>query len=381
MDSATSATAEQWAVLNPHDTVQVRDGRTFNGGEGGAAKTVAPWPSTVAGALGALLGGEPACVRGPVLARREGDGSWTAYFPAPADLVWLANRDHPQSGTVRRMALSEPDADGLGPVDDLTAEAGPLRSGADATIKDPFGTPLETEAVSGAVSQGALQDYLNGDLAAPGHSTQEWRLHRAVPAQHEERVGIAIDENRRIRHGALYRAGHLRLDTDWAYAASIVPTPGKHRPLTHAAGPVRFGGMSRMADIEPADGLQWPRIPAAFPGGRVLVYAATPAVWPGGWRPPLAAVGDGPVPELVGAVTGRPMPVAIARPARTNQRFHSSKRLFTAVPPGSLYHLQFPNHDDAAAWAQAHHGRALGPSAGARMDTAGFGVILTGVWS
>ncbi|WP_262391337.1 type III-B CRISPR module-associated Cmr3 family protein [Nocardiopsis sp. CNR-923] len=85
-------------ALRPRDAVQVRDGRTFAAGAGGAAHTQRPWPSTVAGALGAAFAAaagpepgtvpEPRTVRGPFLGRWDtGARRWHLAFPVPADVV------------------------------------------------------------------------------------------------------------------------------------------------------------------------------------------------------------------------------------------------------------------------------------------------------
>ena len=42
-----------WLALTPRDTVFVRDGRSFDAAADATAVTVRPWPSTVAGAVGA----------------------------------------------------------------------------------------------------------------------------------------------------------------------------------------------------------------------------------------------------------------------------------------------------------------------------------------
>src|SRR5690606_27056122 len=81
-----STDRDRWLALVPRDTVQVRDGRSFDAGAGGVSHTVRPWPSTVAGALVGALGGEPESVRGPVLAHQV-DKKWVLHLPTPLDLV------------------------------------------------------------------------------------------------------------------------------------------------------------------------------------------------------------------------------------------------------------------------------------------------------
>ncbi|MET9710328.1 type III-B CRISPR module-associated Cmr3 family protein [Nocardiopsis alba] len=377
---------DRWILLRPHDTVQVRDGRTFDGGTGGIAETVHPWPSTVAGALASKdggLGGEPESVRGPILARRmEGHTEeWLPYFQVPLDLY------HPRTDDtdVRRMSPGEREEEVFTDLDEVT----PGLRMFTAHVKDQgSGTDGEKapEPIDRWMSGEALQNYLHGELVDFGAEVPEDELDLAdeKPLEPELRVGLAIDpETRTAKHGALYQATHLRLHERWAFAAHVTPHPGRHRPLEEVTGPVRFGGMARMADIDPAPGLEWPERPASFPDGRLLLYVATPGVWPKGWRPPIENSGA----ELVAALVDAPLAVATASPDRDARKFRSTRFLYYAVPPGAVYLMKFPNTDDAERWAERYHGRALPlpepihRPADVRLATAGFGVVLTGVWS
>ncbi len=79
---------------------------------------------------------------------------------------------------------------------------------------------------------------------------------------------------------------------------------------------------------------------------------------------------------MAAAVPG-PEPVATASP---RDGFRDSRRLYWAVPPGSVYLLRFGGEAEAASFASRWHGRAYGRPARDRLRTAGFGVVLTGVW-
>jgi CRISPR-associated protein Cmr3 len=148
------------------------------------------------------------------------------------------------------------------------------------------------------------------------------------------------------------------------------------------------------------------------------VYVATPAIWPGGWLPPL------PLPSgarLEAAAVGPAQPVATASPrgyAHNNGGetvdYANTRMLRWAVPAGSVYLISFadagePPHavdggaaaggpaqlaagERAARWAASVHGTAIGRAdcdQGARcrahpdcrLRTAGFGVVLTGAWT
>lgn len=370
------STGRVWVEIEPRDTVQVRDGRAFEAGNAVRAETVRPLPSTVGGAVAAAYGGDQEAIRGPVLVHRQGRDR-TPYFPAPADLVV-------DRGGRTLWRLSPEPREEAGTATDLdTALAGggqdPLR---------PLAEPREAgeaRAWTALVPGEALGRYLRGGLCLAGGETSagDWSPAEQDPLLPETRIGLARDSGRAARTGYFYQSVHWRLREGWAFAAEVDRPPG------HGAaprGPVRFGGRGRIADITEVtgSGIGWPsgpRDPRDFPGGRVLLYVATPAVWPGGWLPPLPRGA-----RLVAAAVGDPLPVATASPRGGYRAFTESRSLTWAVPPGSVYLLAFgegPGGDpwEAARFARERHGRALAPAARPRMDTAGFGIVLTGAWS
>ncbi|MFE9243645.1 type III-B CRISPR module-associated Cmr3 family protein [Nocardiopsis sp. NPDC006938] len=363
-----------WLAVTPHDTIQIRDGRTFDAGSGGMAQTVHPWPSTIAGALVPALGGEPESVRGPILANRVLD-EWELHFPTPLDLVRVTDRTKQREDIQRLRFPTEPSRAST----DLTSGE---RGKATAGLR-PLLLPEEDDAeqMTGVIRGETLSVYLRGEL----EDRKEDSLVSAsdldeidLPLTPETRVGLGLDPSTRTaRTGHLYRSVHLRLRESWAFCAEITPSERQRRRGTaeRPDGPVRFGGLGRLADVCPAPSAAWPEAPRTFPDGRVLVYVATPAVWPDGWLPPIPEGA-----ELLSACVGSPLPVATASQRRGHSRL-GKRSLMWAVPPGSVYYLKFTHPDDAAAWSVSAHGRALSPAGQDRMDTAGFGVILTGVWS
>ena len=380
---------ELWLALLPRDAVHVRDGRTFASGAGGAARTRQPWPSTVAGAVGAAIrdtGGavEPRTVRGPFLARRRvGGGAWQLHLPVPADLV--PEKDDPK--VWHRLRPGADDRDGV--VTDLDRRAPGLRP--------------PTAEYAGTADEGLwweaplLERYLHGEQ----HEDDEL-IHAARPLVTEFRTGIAIRE-RRVLPSHMYTTEFLRLrgsgtgngaHWEWAFMALAECTRDSTPPLAH---PVRLGGAGRIADLEvyqEANPPSLPEPPSRYPGGKVLVYLATPAIWRnqdenGSWRntwcPQLP---DG--AELVSATVNGPQHVARSGVDRQGEPEYSW--LQWAVPAGSVYLLQFsgaaPEARESAAktWATRAHGRAWGEDTsnddadGRRLATAGFGLILTGTW-
>ncbi|GIJ19179.1 type III-B CRISPR module-associated Cmr3 family protein [Micromonospora gifhornensis] len=357
----------RWVALTPRDALLVRDGRQFDAGADTAAEPMYPRPSTVGGAVFSAYGEEPVEIRGPVLAKQHRGGWWTSYFPVPADLVRHAN-DH---SLVTRLRPTESPA-----VTDLGDECPMLMVGEG----DPLGGWLTAEVLTG---------YLHGELVDakdPNLPVEELGLEFVRddpdrdpgPLVREPRVGLGRTPQRVAQEGLLYQATFLRpVDGVALLAECVLPPDWQHT----ATGPVALGGRGRLADVAEVEGVGWPDPPPEFPDGRVLVYLATPAIWAGGWRievPPGA--------RLMSAVVGPAEPIATASP-RSAGGVRATRALYWAVPAGSIYLLQFDDADAAARWALGDgerpgvHGTAYGRPDRDRLRTAGFGVILTGVWS
>jgi CRISPR-associated protein Cmr3 len=360
-----------WLALSPRDTVLVRDGRQFDAGVDATAESGSPTPNTVAGAVGAAYGRRVDAVRGPVLARSSAGSQvtgsavgepvtagWTAYFPTPRDLV-------------------VPD---LTP--DVVRRLRPEPAAAVTDLADRADRPLWTltgdgEPLEGWLPGPTLSSYLRGELFGSGRAARrELRGHLdrdRPPLVAEARVGLARTAGRTARTGYLYQSTHLRPADGWAFLAECdLPDDLAGEP----ASPVKLGGRDRLADIWTVSGPprpQWPPGATAFPDRRMLVYLATPAVWLTGWRllPPPGA-------RLLAAAVAGPQAVATAAPG---PRFGDSRRLYWAVPAGSVYLLEFDDAARAAQWAAEWHGKAYGEGPLPDLRTAGFGVVLIGVWS
>jgi CRISPR type III-B/RAMP module-associated protein Cmr3 len=345
----------RWLAFAPRDTVFVRDGRSFNAAADSTAATVRPWPTTIAGAVGAAFGKvNPAEVRGPVLAHRTGS-RWEPHFPVPADLVVEEGSER-----VYRLEPQEPGA----------------RSGTDLDMSRWLMPPQYAGKVEpfsdlhpGCLMPGSLLgQYLARALPKPDTTVRDLRLMQ--PLAPETRVGLARDGHV-ARSGFLYQARHLRLEDDWAFLAEITEG-GEKRPVGEQHVP--FGGRGRLADVGEAD-MSWPDAGTAEIGKQVLVYLATPAVWSGGWRLP--------VPEnarLVAAATGKPEPATTLTPGRL---WKETRALRWVVPAGSVYLLEFADDAAGEAWARQWQHRALdrGVQGEDLIRTAGFGVALMGVWA
>lgn len=339
-----------WLAFRPRDTVFVRDGRSFDAASDAVAQTVRPSPTTIAGAVGEAFKVNPEEVRGPVLAR-EGPLGWEPYFPAPADLVVTAGESH----RVFRLTPAEPPGQA-----DLGEAARAFRWLMPPAHVGPV------EPLRGWIPGYVLADYLAGRLPGPdGTPASAFRV--AEPLVPERRVGLARD-GRSARSGYLYQATHLRPEEGWAFLAEITVADAWDAQLSSH---VPFGGRGRLADVG-AVAVNWPdAAPAA--GGRVLVYLATPGIWPGGWQLP---VPDG--AEVVAAATGEAEPAATVKRGR---EWRDSRALRWAVPAGSVYLLEFGDSAAGAEWARKWHGTAYGRAEKDPLRTAGFGVVLTGAWT
>jgi CRISPR-associated protein Cmr3 len=369
-----------WLAFTPRDTVFVRDGRSFDAAADATAQGVLPGPTTMAGAVGAAFGLELSRaelraalsggsgprvteeVRGPVLARRD-SGGWEPYFPCPADLAVTADESEPE--VCRLVPRQQPEG-----VTDLAMPR---------WLVPPDGFE-DAEPLRAWIPGSVLAEYLANRLPAAGGSPlaelgpltrgdEPPRLDNLTdPFRPEARVGLAR-EDRSVRAGFLYQATQLRFGDDWAFLAQYTVS---EKWEGSARSHVPFGGKGRLADVEPAVA-DWPAPGGA--GKRVLAYLATPAVWTDGWRLPLP---DGAV--LVAAATGDPQPAASLVPGK---QWEQTRELRWVVPAGSVYLVEFPDDASGAQWARERHGRAL-PRGAAEPDllrTAGFGVVLTGVWS
>ncbi len=371
MNQATA----RWVVIEPLDTVAVRDGRAFNAGVNSTASAVVPQPSTVAGALGTALGTRPDQVRGPVVVRRVADGHaggtrWEPLFPIPRDVVAAKGREHGP------WTLLAPD-EFRGSAHDLApAEAD---DGAASGLRLLAG---DGDPVTGWWDRHALRRYLH-DRVAGTHDPRE-APKAPPPWVTEYHVGL-MRRDRSAVDGFLYAALHLRPHDGVGFAAEVVAAPSVPSET------VFFGGEGRRAQVHvcpPAGGAAGetagggaapvlPGTPGDFPGGRVLLYLVTSALFASGWLPDASRLGEG--CQIAAAALDGPQVVATATPDRETGGFRD-QRLRWAVAAGSVYYLQFPSDQAARHAARLLHGRLL-PQADDPLVTAGFGLTLTGRWS
>jgi CRISPR-associated protein Cmr3 len=350
---------ERWVVLEPLDTVTIRDGRAFDMGQESVAHLTLPSPATFAGAIGSIYDSTPGLARrdpsargtrlprqvqGPIVVRRGVDG-WGALLPVPCDVVVS------EDGEVGRLVTGERFA---GVRSDIHDQVPVLLAATDADAEHPEQLWWDAQQ---------LQEYLHD-----GEISGYWV---DAPWQVESRSGLAREADRTVAEGMYYSIEHLRPEPDVGFAGRCIDGPD--RPLE---GTVAFGGQGRRAEVHgDVPPVRLPGLPGDFPGGRLLLYLATPAVFPGGsWRPDLGGEA-----ELVTAAVDKARVITTGMADRRSGSFGAG-RLMWAVPPGAVYYLQVRDEDAASAWAGQVHGTAL-PQADDWMMTAGFGLVLTGRWT
>lgn len=314
--------------LEPVDVWLFRDGRPFDAGSDHRAGSLfPPHPSVLQGAIrshhlvvrGVNLNDRKAVeaavgtaddvrtlrLRGPFLARREGDRV-VRYLPQPADAVTVDRMQH----TLRPASRPRPPDDGV-----LTSAPTPCLLGLDdAAGKGEEGLWLrETD----------LRRYLQGETV-PGVQAE-------ALFQRESRFGIALDRRRHTAaEGALYEAEFIRPCPGVGLLVEVAGYDG----WPHS-GVLRIGGEGRAAWFEQVAAAPWPAPPNPLPP-RFTLYFATPAYFTDGWRP-RDGWGQfflGPV-ELVAAAVGRYEGVGGFDIAGGT---HKPARRY--VPAGSVYYFR-----------------------------------------
>jgi CRISPR-associated protein Cmr3 len=349
-----------WLAVEPLDSMMVRDGRRFAAGDSSAAAGVAPAPSTFGGVVKRVFGGEVDRIVGPVA--QLGD---TPMFPAPADLVVmgdLARGQHMYRLPVlprRHGEVSDLDPD---PADE---SAPPRLTHALAGPGNPVG---------GWLSADGMAAWLSLDALPPGEVEPEvWALWGEESLWHREpHVGIGRDpDSGTVLDGMFYRAEHLRPVEGLRFLVGC-DGAGSAPGIRERVAPL--GGRARMATVQTVTaGDPFPAAPQEFPGGRLVVYVATPAlVSDVRWSPPDTSA------RLCALAMAGPQAVATASPDDPG----ATSRLMWAVPAGSLYYLQFDSAGEAKDWSAQFHGGLL-PGVSRTENpvvTAGFGTCLTGRW-
>jgi CRISPR-associated protein Cmr3 len=351
-----------WIFLEPLDALLFRDARPFAAGESFRAKSLfPPNPYSVVGAVRAKIladQGVPFAefrrwaqdpppeekwkeiresigtprdygrlsIRGPLVAREEGDRSYTCYYPAPLNLFQkgvLNPLENPPDG----MKWNQPGA-----------------------LRPLWSVDAVGEELAGAfLSEKELNRFLL-DAAVDGVSRPE------DPYIRETRIGIKLGSRRTAEAGMFYMAEFIRFrEEGYGFLVEVNGIPEN----LLKSGPLALGGEGRaavvrrvpgsVADPVRKDGESLEELGRKIgESGRFKIYLAQPAVFSCGWLPDFLDArtmevkgghrlrSDGLAFRLVAASVGRPAAVggwdlALGRP----------KEMWRAVPAGSVYFFEF----------------------------------------
>jgi len=335
-----------WLAVTPLDTIMVRDGRPFDAGAASSASSVPPAPNTLGGVVWAAIGRNVKHhIVGPVVDTARG-----LMFPAPQDVV----RD---GQVVRRLAVTARDVTAVSDLD------------FDDRQRLSHHLVGEGDPVSDWISRRGLTDWLTGTMAGGQDVAQPPPL--ADPAWvPETRLGLARHWSGPLAGtaapGLLYAMTQLRPREGTRFLVGCVDD----EPVTIRDDLVPLGGRGRLAEVTVASEDVLPARPEDFPGGRLTVYLATPALLKNRWWSP-------PDAELSAVAVADPQPLASASPRGD---FAGSRLLAWAVPAGSVFFLTFESPGKAKEWADRHHGGLLPNQSPLPIVTAGFGTCLTGRW-
>ncbi|WP_018333277.1 type III-B CRISPR module-associated Cmr3 family protein [Actinomycetospora chiangmaiensis] len=192
------------------------------------------------------------------------------------------------------------------------------------------------------MGQDFLHNWLDAEYVAPGAELTESDLGELRGQEtllaSESRVGLLRHRDGPLQgagqSGRLYAMAHLRPVDGLSFAVGCEADV----PLAPVESVVPLGGQGRHAQVEVLTaGPELPRAPLSFPGGRVAVYLATPALLESCWWAPRG-------PRLCAAVLGPPQPVA----SLSARRGWEARSLCWAVLAGSVFYLEFGD-DEAAA--------------------------------
>lgn len=366
-----------WIWLEPLDVLMFRDSRPFAGGETHRARSIfPPSPLTVQGALRTKLLAQALAQKGltiedfarylrtkdrnnadldeiigvlgdadqfgafrmtgPLVAKKGGkSGGVELFFPVPYDLLGIksdgvASLSPLAEGSYAKMAWDSGWKEGLRP---LWWRAEEER--------------VETEELPGTwLDLSSLKAYLEGRIEGI-KVTQASEIYAR-----EQRAGIKLQRaTRTVEVGMLYVAEFIRLKE---YHGCIVEVNLDHAPLNEekanylkpmeGEGILQLGGEARACWYHPLSGDPLSGLREHFPlqdNDRCFkLYLASPAVFQQGWLPDflnndLEGALEGVKVKLVAATVGKPIPIG-----HWDLAHNRPKKLFHAIPPGSVYFFE-----------------------------------------
>jgi CRISPR-associated protein Cmr3 len=382
-------------MIEPHDTLVVRDGRPFNADIGARAHSL-PFvtPSMIAGAVRQRIGSDASgkfvhqqplqllqhAIRGPLLYNLKDGMPWVS---APADALLMGEGDD----RILRQLTPIADARGCTNLPVQGAQYPAIATAGMAPVG--FATHTDNDRRKPNEKDGI---YWSWDLFC------EWLLNPCdisfvqpfaldkKPAmcimgslQRDTRTHVQIDASRGTvgdEGGRLFSTQGLQFrDRERAFGIAVdVADDMTNRPTVGS-----LGGERRLVSWRQAQ-MQFPAIPAGLierivKSKKCRVVVLTPAYFAQGWYPGLLLSSQHNVqPTLMAAAAGRAQvlsgwDMAIGKPK-------SSKRYMGA---GSVYYLELAGTDaDIATWVANMWFQNISDEDQSRRD--GFGLAVVGVW-
>jgi CRISPR-associated protein Cmr3 len=390
--------------IEPSDVLLFRDGRPFSAGEGHRARSIfPPTPNTIQGVIRSKILADrcgryqqyrDGCLdcseqnnctipdeigkpdkngrgnygkmnlKGALISKYH-ESKLTAYFPIPADVVQVKDKDNP---------AAEPKLEYLQPLRLQQNPPGQNDLAHDLSLLWTSETK-PVEAISDYFTHQELQKYLLGEIPTDFMKTS--KLY-----ERESRFGIEVDNSKQIvQEGRLYQTEFIRCDKNIGLYVEI---DGIQRLSDDPNSQlVAIGGENRVASYSEVNQIDWGdlqkqlisklKVSAGF-----KLYLATPTVFKQGWLPEwidsLNFIGNyhGIEVKLVATAIGRYQTiggwdVAYNRPKPTNR----------AVSAGSVYYFT-TDASPEDIFKVFHWQNFADDNDDARI---GFGLGLIGTWN
>lgn len=368
-------------VVEPRDTMVLRDGRPFLTGATSGRTLTMPWPSSIAGLARTRVGSddngrfiveraasllENVSVKGPWLVRLGMTGeAEEPFFPAPLDAVWFREEGRAARAPAARGKLRHrlrPAASPPGVLHDLEQEALEL-------VQAPGVPRSKPEPGPAFYGWSAMEPWLAG-RCADGRVDD---THAFLDSfERERRVHVALrPETGTAADGQLFSTDGVRFTARAAdgslsrYAVAFwCDTP----ELRDRGGLVVLGG-ERRASFLRATKAVLPRRPnlGAGDGRRLRIALMTPAVFPSGAVPETIRGA-----KVVAACVGRPEVIS-----GWDFEKRAPKPTRRMAPAGSVYWVELPDGRDAGEYADEVWMNSICENAQDQRD--GFGLALVGV--
>ncbi len=343
-------------LIEPRDTLVLRDGRPMATGAVRSHTLPFPWPSSVAGLVRSALGSNrdewaqlqrSVSVRGPWLVSLDAEGAaQQSYFPAPRDAVWFKLDPEEKTRLRRRRLAPTPADDAVTDLDGLQL----VGLASKERAKPAPGPAFWSEKSLLRWLAKATDDECVTDDVGIGPLPRELRTH------------VALQPNRTGEDGMLFSTEHLRLaDKGGRYGLRFDAEGAEGlRP-----GPVVLGGERRPSYLRKV-AQHAIACPAIDPQSELLrVVLVTPAIFAEGAVP--AEIRGA---RVVAAVVDRPEVISgwdfVVRAPKATRRM---------APAGSVYWVA-PKKGSAHEWAKEVWMDCVSTGEQDRRD--GFGMALVG---